>query len=73
MFECLQPLMVCFSLCGTTKLIDKLSEDHDVDVLFWSDNFKEAIKVYTYLAYYNNINLSMDCSHIHSCYAYVEI
>ena len=37
--------MICFSLPGTVKLIDKLSEDYDVDVLFWSDNFKEAVKV----------------------------
>ena len=37
--------MVCLSLHGTTKLINRLSDDHDVDVLFWSDHFSDAVKV----------------------------
>lgn len=37
--------MVCLSLHGTTKLINRLSDDHDIDVLFWGDHFSEAVKV----------------------------
>lgn len=52
--------MVSFSLPGMVQLIDKLSEDYDVDVLFWSDNIKEALKVYIKHALF-----------MLSCYAYV--
>ncbi len=37
--------MVCLSECGTIKLIDRLNEDHDIEVHFWSDNFKDALEV----------------------------
>jgi L1 cell adhesion molecule like protein len=44
-FNCLQPLMVCLSHSGTLKMIDKLSEDHDVDVQFWSHELLNNLKV----------------------------
>lgn len=44
-FQCLQPLMVCLSSTGTTKLIDRLGEDHDVEVLIWGDELKDAQEV----------------------------
>lgn len=37
--------MICYSPSGTTKLIDKLCEDHDVEVKFWGDQMKEALDV----------------------------
>lgn len=61
-YECFQPLMVSFSLPGTVKLIDRLSEDYDVDALFWSDNFKEAVEVY--IKFINALFML-------SCYAYM--
>ena len=35
---CLQPLMVCMSYPATMKLVDRLCEDYDVPVQFWSDD-----------------------------------
>jgi hypothetical protein len=37
--------MVCLSHSGTLKMIDKLSEDHDVDVQFWSHELLNNLKV----------------------------
>ena len=33
----LQPLCVCLSFQGTMNIIDKISEDHDIDVQLWAD------------------------------------
>ena len=37
--------MVCLSLHGTIKVKNRLSDDHDVDLLFWSNHFSDAVKV----------------------------
>ena len=44
-YNCLQPLMVCLSHSGTLKLLDKLAEDHDIKVQFWSNDFKKRLEV----------------------------
>uniref|UniRef100_A0A1X7TAT2 Uncharacterized protein n=1 Tax=Amphimedon queenslandica TaxID=400682 RepID=A0A1X7TAT2_AMPQE len=43
-YNCLQPLKVCLSHSGTLKLIDKLAEDHDINVQFWSDDLKNRFE-----------------------------
>ena len=37
--------MVCFSEYGTIKLIDHLSEDHDIAVQCWRANFEDTLEV----------------------------
>ena len=44
-YNCLHRLMVCLSYSATTNLIRKLSEDHNADVLYWSDDLKKLIPV----------------------------
>lgn len=36
----LQPLNVCMSYQGTLNLVDKIGEDHDIEVQFWADEIK---------------------------------
>ena len=38
----LQPLNICMSYQGTLNLVEKLSEDHDIEVQFWRDEMKDA-------------------------------
>lgn len=39
--------MVCLSHSGTLKLVDRISEDHDVKVHFWSHELQSvSLKVY---------------------------
>ena len=42
LFMCLQPLNLCMSYQSSLNTIEKLSEDHDVEVQFWCDEMKEA-------------------------------
>ena len=44
-YTCLQPLMVCLSHSATIRLIDKVTKEHDVQVLQWSDNVSKHIEV----------------------------
>ena len=37
----LQPLNICMSYQGTLNLIEKIREDHDVEVQYWSDQMKD--------------------------------
>ena len=37
--------MVCLSPSGTTKLVDSLSKDDDIDLKFWMDDMKQSIEV----------------------------
>jgi len=37
--------MVCLSHKRTIALVNRLSEDHDVKVLFWADELKNYIEV----------------------------
>ena len=37
----LQPLNICMSYQGTLNLIEKISEDHDVEVQYWCDQIKD--------------------------------
>ena len=39
----LQPLNICMSYQGTLNLIEKISEDHDVEVQYWCDQMKDYI------------------------------
>ena len=39
----LNPLNVCMSYQQTLRLIDKLSEDHDVNVKFWAEELTDPI------------------------------
>ena len=38
----LQPLNICMSYQGTLNLMEKLSEDHDIEVQFWRDEMKDT-------------------------------
>ena len=40
--------MISLSHSGTLKLINRLSEDHDIKVKFWSDDLLENLKVWVY-------------------------
>lgn len=44
-YRYLQPLMVCMSASSTSKIIDNLSDDYDVQVMFWGDELKQYFKV----------------------------
>ena len=44
MYTNLQPLNVCLSFQGTVNIIDKLSEDHDIEVQMWSDELLKEMK-----------------------------
>ena len=37
----LQPSNICMSYQGTLNLIEKISEDHDVEVQYWCDQMKD--------------------------------
>ena len=37
--------MVCHSHSGTIKMVDKISDDYDINVQFWSDDLLESLKV----------------------------
>ena len=37
--------MICYSPTGTTKLIERLCEDYDIEVKFWGDRMKESLGV----------------------------
>ena len=41
--------MVCLSHSGTLKLVDRLCEDYDVKVKFWSDELMDSLKVVLFL------------------------
>ena len=49
-YRCLQPLMVSYSHSGCIKLIDRLSEDHDIKVKFWCDELKDNFMVIMVIA-----------------------
>ncbi len=40
----LQPLGVCMSYQGTMNIVEKISEDHDVEVEIWADELVKLIK-----------------------------
>jgi hypothetical protein len=40
----LQPLNVCMSYQATLNILEKISDDHDVEVQFWGDDLKKLIK-----------------------------
>lgn len=35
--------MVCLSYNGTLKVVDRLCEDHDIEVMFWNDELKSKL------------------------------
>ena len=37
--------MVCLSHSGTIKFINKISEDYDIEVQYWSDELLDSLKV----------------------------
>ena len=37
--------MVCLSYSETTKLLDFITEDYDVNVFYWSDNLLPYLEV----------------------------
>ena len=43
--RCLQPLMVCHSHSGTIKMVDRISDDYDVNVCCWSDDLLQNLKL----------------------------
>ena len=45
-FNCLQPLMVCMSAPVTSRIIDNVIDDYNVDVMFWADELKQHYKVH---------------------------
>ena len=64
-YRCLQPLMVSYSASGCIKLIDRLSEDHDIEVKFWCDELKDNFMVITLIAsYVCHINNIMYCNRL---------
>ena len=46
--------MVCMSSRVTSRLVDKIVEEHDVDVLFWADELKKNLQVLQYICFINN-------------------
>ncbi len=36
-------MMVCMSYYGTLKVVDRLCEDHDIEVEFWGDELKTKL------------------------------
>jgi hypothetical protein len=43
-YKCLQPLMISLSHSGTMKLLDRLSQDHDIKVQYWSHDLTDHMK-----------------------------
>ena len=43
MFINMQPLNVCLSYQGTLKTIERISEDHDIEVQMWSDELLPVV------------------------------
>ena len=43
----LQSLNVCLSFQGTVNIIEKLSEDHAIEVQIWTDELLKEIKIPT--------------------------
>ena len=43
-FTNLQPLNVCLTHEGTINIVNKLSEDHDVEVQYWCDELTSLIE-----------------------------
>lgn len=41
----LQPLNVCMSYQATLNILEKISDDNDVEVQFWGDDLKKLIKI----------------------------
>lgn len=37
--------MVCLSHSGTIKLLDRFTEDHDIQVMYWSDDLLPNLEV----------------------------
>lgn len=40
--------MICLTFKGTLNLVDRLSEDYDVGVQFWSEDLERHIEVATH-------------------------
>ena len=47
--------MVCMSAPVTSRIIDSVVDDYNVDVLFWADELKQHFKVYIVLMYWFTI------------------
>ena len=43
LYNNLQPLNICLSYQGTLNLVEKLCQDHDVEVQFWADEIKNNV------------------------------
>jgi L1 cell adhesion molecule like protein len=43
-YDCLQPLMICYSHRGTIKLLDRLAVDYDIDVQYWSNSLLSQLE-----------------------------
>ena len=69
-YNCLQSLMITLSYTGTIKLIDRLSEDHDIKVQYWCHDLLENLKVYMctlYISfwYFRNVKHKGHKSHLY--------
>ena len=40
--------MVCMSARVTSRIVDKIVEDYNVEVLFWADELKDNLQVLKY-------------------------
>ena len=76
-FENLQPLSVCMSYQGTMNIVEKISEDHDIEVQEWADELVNLIekpsqdvsvlllvtmhKLIWYFPHFNRWRLSVSC------------
>ena len=47
-YNCLQPFMVCMSARVTSRIVDKIVEDYNVEVLFWADELRDNLKVFNF-------------------------
>lgn len=45
MYRCLQPLGICLSHSGTLKIMDRLSSDHDKELLMRKKSLEDTIEV----------------------------
>ena len=40
--------MVCMSARVTSRIVDKIVEDYNVEVLFWADELRDNLKVFNF-------------------------
>ena len=47
--------MVCMSARATTRIVDKIVEDYNVNVLYWADDLKDNLQVFNLNTVFNSV------------------